>query len=164
MFRGESFDEVKDKLTKFRLNNGLHAGNPEQEILLHYAKNWPYMVKEDREATTDHLDEKFVQWRDWVGKTWRNPVKKVVTNKEAANRWEVCQKCPMNTKRDWAETDESVELARRVFIMKAGRDTPSDLGFCSCHKADLSVLPFMDKPKEYSSRKEGELPPACWVL
>lgn len=163
MFRGETFDEVKDKLTQFRLNNGLPMGDPEQQILTHYAKNWPYMVKGDAERKEIQVSNKFVLWREWVLKTWRGPPKKVVTQKEADIRSDICASCPYNTKRDWEETDESDALKRRVFIMHAARPSPKTNGFCSCHLADLNVLVFLNTPKEHSSKKDVEQPKFCWV-
>src|SRR5690349_17404270 len=83
VFRGETFKEVKDKLAKFRLDNNIPAGNPEQEILVHYLKNWPWMVIINDKPPASMGDEDYAKWRDWIHKTWKNPPRKHLTTKEA---------------------------------------------------------------------------------
>ncbi len=161
-FKGETFDVVKDKLTKFRLNNNIPAGNPGQEILAHYAKHWPWMVKSDGESPRMESTE-YIRWRDWIFRTWRTPPKKMVTPKEAKERWEKCLSCPMLRRRPMESTDESAELVRKAFILRRGIEVPTNLGFCALHGADLSVLVFTEPAKDFSDKKDTVQPECCWV-
>ncbi len=142
-FKGESVDEIEEQISAFRLANNIPAGNPKQEILAFYAKNWPWMVKEDREAVETISDEDYIAWREWVYSTWKNP--------------------PKLRKSRWESTDESSELVRRAYLLRRGIEVPINLTFCSCHRADLGVLVLTEQAKSYSARKDVEQPVNCWI-
>jgi hypothetical protein len=162
-FKGDTFYDVVKKLRQFRLINGLPVGDPAQEVLNYYAKNWPFMVMVSEENPTRVTKEEYVKWREWVQKTWENPPKKTITTKEAKLRWDVCLKCPFNKQFSWEGTDESAEITRRAFILRKGIEVPIGLGFCGLHSADLSVFVWIDNSKEFSSNKEEKQPSECWV-
>lgn len=164
-FKGDTFDEVVEKIRDFRITNCLPVGDPEQEVLIHYVKNWPYMVTDDKGATWGTENLMFMAWRKWISDTWRTPPKKMVTTKEAVPRWEKCRSCPHNKKLDWEETDESSELKRRAFILRKGIDAPTDIGFCALHSADLGVITFIDNARDFSQKpKDKGDYPSCWIL
>jgi hypothetical protein len=161
-FRGDTFKQVAEKLKDFRLHNNIPLGNPEQEILGFYAFSWPYLVKDASEVVEDEAPDQFKEWRKWVQETWKNPPKKIVTLKEASDRWAVCENCPFNQQFKHDETDESAEIARRAFLLRRGMSVPDFLGFCSCHGTDLSAFVFFQPAKGFSSNKEVQ-PEGCWV-
>ncbi len=164
-FRGETFKEVVEKLSEFRVTNNIAIGNPEQDVLLFYAVHWPFMVKEDTDspvAITEPND--YVGWRDWIYEAWRRPPKKSVVTKEASQRWDICLKCPMHRSINWIKNGEAKELAKRAFMLRRGIDIPKDLGYCLLHKADLGAFVFIDGAKEFSAKlKTADELPTCWV-
>ena len=93
-FRGESFDEVVKKLKDFRLTNNLRLGDPEQEVLLHYATHWPWMVRRIPDVEQEEESSDYKDWRAWVQRTWKKPPVKMITTKEASDRWNSCLTCP----------------------------------------------------------------------
>lgn len=164
-FKGDTFDEVIEKVADFRKNNNYPAGDPVQDVLIFYVKHWPYMVTDDLEPKEEvPIDTKYLEWRDWIYKVWQNPPKKFLTTKEAQDRWKVCETCPFNQKKDWAKSDESTELKRRQYLLTRGIAYPSFLGFCSLHRADLGVIVFTDQPVSLSSKKDGGHYEKCWVV
>lgn len=165
LVRGESFNEVKQKLTEYRINNHIPVGDPEQDILLHYAKNWPWMVKSDPNATPKQVSGQYTLYRQWIDETWRDPPAKMISVKEATDRWETCRGCPFNRSKTWFKTPESAELARRAFLLRKGADVPEDIGICSLHFfADLSVLSFVENAAHFVDvKKDSTKPEKCWV-
>ncbi len=163
--RGDTFHEVVEKVRNLRISNAIPEGNPEQEVLQYYAKFFPWMVKIAETEPKPDLPSKYVRWRHWVHAVWKNPPKKLVTPKEASLRWEICKDCPYNTKFDWENYLESDEVSRRAFMLKAGQDTPENLQYCSCHRLDIGVASFLDKPEEFSAKpKDTFPPPKCWIV
>ncbi len=163
-FKGDTLVELVEKITEFRINNGINIGNPEQEVLTFYYKNWPYMVKEvDNTKNPDEESLRYIYWRSWIQKTWKNPPNKFASLKEASDRWTICETCPFNVKKDWDKTDESEELTRRSFLLSRGYVSPKSIGFCSLHNADIAAFSFIDAAKEFSAKKDGGSHAACWV-
>jgi len=161
-FRGDTFEEVVEKLKLFRLNNNLNMGDPEQDVLMHYVTHWPWMVRraEGEEQAEEASD--YREWRAWVQRTWKKPPVKMITMKEASDRWNSCLTCPHNVPKDWEEGEESKELSRRVFVLSRGLTIPSGIGYCNFHKCDLGVFTFIEKANNYSGTSNQ--PPAnCWV-
>lgn len=163
-FTGETFHEVVSKLAEFKRNNNIAAGNPEQEVLMFYFKNWPYMVKMSEKPQPFEPKGDYDYWRDWIFATWKKPPSKFITSAEAKERWDVCRNCGFLKKLNWPETKESTELARRAFILSRGMTSPDFLGYCSLHKAHLPALVFVDNPAPFSAKKEGDEPSECWVV
>jgi hypothetical protein len=133
--------------------------------LMFYANNWPWLVEQEYltpEAGWDNLVG-YYDWRDSVYKIWKNPPLKMITTKEAQDRWAVCAACPHNKPLDWEETNESAELSRRTFLLRRGIDVPETLGFCAIHKVDLSVFCLIAEAKNYSSKQPEENYEACWL-
>lgn len=163
-FRADTLDGLVKKIKDFRTTNAIGAGAPEQEVLIFYAKHWPYMVMEDRDPPPPKItQEEYAQWRDWIQSTWTKPPNKTLTSKEAKSRWEVCQKCPFNKQLKWEGTDESAELTRRAFILRRGLEVPLNLGFCSRHRWDLSVAVWIDQATGFSAEPNHQKRPDCWV-
>jgi hypothetical protein len=163
-FQGETYAEVLDKVKRFRVVNCMPIGQPDQEILAHYAKHWPFMVQEDREYVEIPKDEDYTLWRKWIVEAWRNPPAKMLSLKEQSDRALICEKCQFNKKMDWIETNESAELSRRAFILRRGVSVASFLGFCSLHKADLSVFTFIDNHANQSeTTKDAGKQVGCWL-
>jgi len=163
-FRGETLDEVVKKLTSFRASNNIPAGNPEQEVLFFYAKNWPYMVKRSENEEQQAIDNDYVAWRDSVYKLWSKQPPKFIPQLEAIERWNVCETCPNLVKIDWPTSPEMTELLHRTFLLSRGLQTPSFLGYCARHSTDLRSVVYVESPTSLSSKKDGQQPEKCWIL
>ncbi len=163
-FRGESVPELVTKVTDFRVNNHIPVGDPEQDILLFYLKHWPWLIKESGDQPAEGPSSEYIEWRAWIGRAWNHPPTKIITVKEAKERWAKCEGCPFNTKLDWKESRETSEITRRAFMLRRGIEVPEHLGYCALHHTDLSVFSFLDKPTDYSTKREDENHDACWVL
>jgi len=162
--KGESVKDLVKKITDYRINNNIPVGDPEQDVLYYYALHWPYMVEPAEVGKPTHQSKWFQGWSTWLRKAWKNPPKKLITTKEASYRWDVCLTCPHNRGFDWKETDESSAITQRAFLLRKGIDAPKDLQYCDLHKADLSVLTFVENPASFSDKsKEDTQPSACWV-
>jgi hypothetical protein len=165
MIKGETFDEVVKKLRTFRLDNGIKLGDPERDVLVYYASKFPYMVEEYwPERVEQEADNDFLRYAHWLRTTWQNPPKSLVTKLEANDRAEKCRACPHNVKNRWKDGLEQQDLLRRSFMLRYGQNSPEYLGFCSCHRADLSVFVYLADPKSFSVKeKTTEQPSGCWV-
>lgn len=163
VFKGDSLEAVCRDLANFRLNNNIPAGNPEQEILAHYVKNWPWLVKDDRVSKDAEDMGNYSKWREWIYMVWKTPPKKVIAPKLAAERWAVCKDCPYNVPFAWKDSKESEELTRRAYMLRRAIDVPKGLGFCSLHKADIGLLSVLEDAKTYSNNKSEKNYPDCWI-
>lgn len=163
---GENVKEVSDKVRDLRITNGRPVGDPEREIILYYAHNWPYMVIEDEFAEPKpEPSEDYVRYRHWVYATWKNPPKKLVTHKEATERQAICDNCPSRKVVDWGDSEEAKELARRTFILRCGTKTSEITNFCSCHRWDIGTSVHFHGPEQFSAKsKESTCPKSCWAV
>ncbi len=163
-FKGETFEEVAKKVEAFRVNNGIPLGDPRQDILTRYLETCPWMVKADDKSLQIALEQDYVAWREWMLKVWKSPFHKMRDIKDAQIRQEICAGCKFNRLKDWGTSDESKELEKRSLILRRGHPVMAGLGFCTCHKWDNSVSPFIDQVKEYSNKDADQQSPAnCWV-
>lgn len=163
-FRGETMVEVAKKLGEYRLTNNYPIGEPQQDVLGYYAKNWPFMVKNVESEVIETQDDDYVNWRDWVFRTWKKPPSKFLSGAEIKPRLEVCETCPFNKEINWSRSEELTEVLKRAFILKRGMPTPENIGYCACHRADLSTLVFIENAAGFSNKlNETTEPKACWV-
>lgn len=164
MIKGDTFNEVRDKLSDYRLNNNRPIGNPGQDILKYYAVNFPWMVKED-DIEIPEEPENYSKWRSWIQKTWVRPPKKMLTIKEASIRSDICKSCPHNKPiQTGNKPSEFEQLTKKSFLLRRGVKISSDLGYCDLHHFDLGVALFIETPKDHSEKKK-DTPghPSCWV-
>lgn len=163
VLRGDSFDELVEKLKNFRLMNARQLGKPDQDILHYYAENWPWLV-ERTEGEFVPTDANFESWKSWIHGIWNKAPSRIVATAEAKTRWAVCEKCPFNRPMQFEDSPEVAELKRRAFLLKRGIDVPSNIGFCAVHRADIGVLSFIDNPEDFSKKRtKGGSYEDCWV-
>lgn len=162
-FEGDTLDEIVTKLSDYRVNNLAPIGQPRQEILSYYAKNWPFMVDEDFGAEPpEPPGYRMEKWTAFIRKLWGKPGMKQITPKEASLRWEVCLKCPHNVPVS-PTTQEEKEMERKAFMLRKGQTVPAKLGFCSLHLWDISSASFIETPVALSGKpKEAASYPGCW--
>lgn len=163
--RGDNFDELLAKIKNLRLINGHPIGDPEKDVLRYYAEHFPYMVKSGDEDGKPIAPSNYFKWRDWIRYMWYDPPKKLLTRTEAADRWEVCKTCPHNVAKNWKTDEEADEFNRRAFMLRAGLDVPSFLGYCDHHRWDLGLAVFLPEPSKVSHpEKRANKNQKCWVI
>lgn len=164
LFEGDTLDEVLTKLSDYRVNNSAPLGDPEQEILAYYAKNWPFMVDEDEDAKPpEPVGWMNAAWVSYLRKMWTRPATKQITPKEASTRWEVCLKCPHNRQISLT-TQEEKEMERKSFMLRKGQNVPDKIGFCALHRWDTKSSVFIEAPAAVSGKlKDATNYPGCWV-
>lgn len=162
--RGDTVEQVAEKIKDLRINNGIPVGDPYRDIIDYYEKRFPFMLKHGEEVAKKELHPRYVRFRHWIQALWKNPPKRLITKKEASLRWDICKTCPKNWKKAWDKSEESQELERRAYMMRYGQQVPEFLGYCTCHRADLPVLIYLDKPEEFSAKDKNEqAPKECWL-
>lgn len=163
-FEGDTLVEVVRKVTDYRINNLKPVGNPKQEVLMYYLRNWPFMVDEDEGAAPpDPVQEETEAWVNWVRRQWLKPAPKTITPKEAAIRSDICIRCPFNKPIE-AITEEQTDLKRKAFLLRKGNAVPAKLGFCSLHRWDTPSAIFLEVPASASGKlKDTPSHPGCWV-
>lgn len=164
-FEGDNHKDVYEKLTTYRLNNTIPIGDPEQEVLSYYAREFPWMVDEVEALPSIKKNDYYARWRAFVQNTWKHPLTRTITAKEASSRWDVCAKCPYNVKLSVGSSQEGQELLRRTFLLRRGQEVPAKLGFCSLHSFDIGVASLLETPVEVSGKmKDAANAPDCWVV
>ncbi len=162
--KGDTFEDVEELLSNFRLINGKPIGNPKDEIIAYYAEKFPWMVEYDtNEQVVEPLSEEYIAWRDWISSIWGKTQGHFITRKEASFRWEICKKCPHNVGSPWDDSKESIEFSRKALLLKRGENTPENLRYCDLHKVDIGVASFQESARDLS-RKDDNKPdhPGCW--
>jgi len=163
-FTGDKFEEVVNKLTLFRINNGVALGMPAQDILMRYAKKWPYLVERDFSVEETKPDTNLRErWSKWIAKLWSKPPKSLISAKEAKPRWDICKDCKFNVDLDVSDSGEDGQIKRRSFLLRRGQDVPDSLNFCSFHGMPLDVGCLLENPGDFSSAPPGEKYEKCWV-
>jgi len=164
MIKGETFHEVDDLLTNFRLFNGRALGNPVREVTDYYASKFPWMViLETEPVKEEELDEDYVAWRDWISGVWGKPMGKFISLRESKDRLQICRGCPHNAGKPWDESEESIEFERKSLMLKRGNLVDEKICYCDLHKADISVSCFIENPIPVSRKDKDEQDyPACW--
>jgi hypothetical protein len=162
-FAADSLEELVTKVSKFRLNNHLPIGDPEQDILRHYLKNWPWLVVDDQAPDDTDVDQDYEDWKKFVRDAYGVAGLKTITSKEAEDRWKICEKCPFNVKLEVDYDEEAHSLRKTAFLIRRGTNVPSELGYCKLHKADLSIFSILEKPGALSRKQEGVEHADCWL-
>lgn len=164
MLKGDTLPDVVKALSDYRLTNMVPIGEPEQEILQYYMRNWPYMVDEDYDyKITDAKVSPNSRWVKWIRMNWGKPLGKMATAREANSRAAICCKCPYNLPIEPINQEEQ-EMMRKAFMMRRGHDVPKNLGFCSLHLWDNGSSIFIEAPSNVSGlEKDAARYVGCWV-
>lgn len=158
-FKADSFDDLKEQVSEFRIRNSIPVGLPDQDILKFYAGKWPWTVISDGLPAPEENSD-FSRWRQWIHKSWSGGPVKMKTATEAKERWKICIDCSFR-KKVVSDSAESKALEGKSLILRSGQQTPS-LGFCSLHGVDLDVLSFHAQTETNRNTKDKG-PANCWV-
>lgn len=159
--RGDTPEQVEEKLTGYRIRNGRTIGDPHEELIAYWAARRPDLVEQtpademQAHNTPSKLAGQVLTWLQAV--TQLGP--DIETGDSAIElRSSICRDCPFNV----ALTEQGqlrAEIDRRSFLLRKGREMPG-LQFCSHHHFDLRVAvrlrPEFIDPKLYQ-------PVECWA-
>jgi hypothetical protein len=162
-FKADSFDELVEKIRDFRIANSVKVGNPEEEILIYYAKNWPWLVEEDPEPEEPTKNPRYEKWRDFIFGMKKTPIRKYANDKEIRNRYETCEKCKFRKKVIPTDKDEFEALKQKVFVFCRGSMVCGMDQFCDLHQAPIPVLLAPETTKDLIPPKDGNGSAECWI-
>lgn len=163
--KGDTVQEVVELLTDFRIVNGKPVGNPLQEIIDYYAKDFPWMVEMDISGKEDKPDNPdYVAWRSFISSVWGKNHGKFLTKKEASFRWAICKGCPHNVGTPWPESREATEFSRKSLLLRRGENIPEKYCYCDLHRNDIGVVSFQESASEFSRKETNKSNHSgCWV-
>lgn len=179
---GHSRANLLDNILRFRLDNGLDVGQPEEELENQLRYRHPGFYPQTREVniTDEALDKKARSALDEVrltNKLWTKfdtdqakagKRAQRVRRDEAEARAEVCAACPANTKVSGITSCSPcvANLNREALILSSNQRTKqTNLAFCASLLHDNRVAVWM--PKEALGRSlskiNAETPALCWL-
>lgn len=166
-----SHHAVAEALLKFRLNNGIAPGNPQQDVNDYVCKNHPHFCTHEDEpylssvappSREQHLSRRVAQWMVELFKLGSN---NETTQARANERAAICAVCPMNKDFVPGACGPCVESTNRLgFIWRRNRSTPDDAKLFGCTvigqlnpaAVQAGTLPPL-QPDD-----NALLPTACW--
>lgn len=155
--RAKSLSALIVAVKEYRDNNALPAGNPEAEIEVFYAREYPWLVAKAEKGEVSPATPpipKEERLRPWINRIWRDPPKHWQETEKAKARLEICKSCPYYT--DFGALDPV--YARRLLILAAGHSDFKAL-HCSINDWPCGLAVWMDTPADAKSAKvEG-----CWA-
>jgi len=163
MFKADSFDELVDKIRVFRIANSVKVGNPEEEILIYYAKNWPWLVEENPEPEETKENPRYEKWRDFIFGMKKTPIRKYANEREMRTRYETCEKCKYRKRVNPKERDEFDALKAKIFVLCRGSMICGMDQFCDLHQAPIPVLLAAETTKDLIPPKDGNGSEDCWI-
>lgn len=169
---GSSYQDVAEKLLRYRLENSLPPGNPMAEVLNYICDTWPHFCSDSSPATPVHakpapsLTARVTAWMAALYRTLRgtNIANSYVTQAEADKRAATCLNCPFHV--EWRRGCSScIENTQRVgHTFRAGRQSAHESNLMSCsiigHEAKTAV--WVKTPPPLTAEEQASLPDHCW--
>ena len=157
LLKGESVDELVERLEEYRAANGQPEGNPVAEITQYYAKAYPWSVEQCAEAPSSPLSPRlFTRVAAWTNGLWALPPKKLLSVEDAEFRFNACLACPWRRKALPKGFPAGKETSRRLYLLRRAAEVPEGLGVCRYHGWDNSLACLLENPA-------AEGPPECWA-
>jgi hypothetical protein len=168
---GSSYQEVAEKLLRYRLENSLPPGNPLGEVLDYTCNKWPHFCSDtspvapaNRPATS--MATRVTGWMAALYRTLRgtNIDHSYVGQAEADRRAAVCLSCPFHV--EWRRGCSScIEGTQRIgHTFRGGRQAANESKLMSCsiigHEAKTAV--WVKTPPPLTAEEHGALPEHCW--
>lgn len=163
-FTDDTFDGLIEKIESHRVNNGMDVGNPKEEVIESYAKNYPWMVRLKTEAVgPDEINKRYEMTKMWLRHVWGHPPGGQEPTRVSEERWDICRKCLHNQRFQWPDTAEADEWEKRRFLLVKGLKIPQEIGFCALHRWDNGVASVLETPIRFSAKtKDSGQPGWCW--
>lgn len=166
-----SVESVQELLLRYRLNNGLPVGNPQQDVVDYICNNWPHFCTDATEPYLTpanpmpreaHLSRRV---SDWTVKLWELGAKNEISAQEADRRASICAACPLNADYHGGACGPCVESLERLgFIWLRSRATRFDdkLGGCRACGQFNKLGVQAGKLPDMSDEDRAALDPKCW--
>jgi hypothetical protein len=154
-FTGKNADEVIKKIDDHRSANGQTPGDPEHDLALSMAKDFPWLILDDATVKVPTVDME----ARFISSAWKSTPFPQADHDVFKSRFSRCLECPKMVK---PETKDK-ELLRRMMVlthptmMVAGEN---GFGFCENHLWICSVACSM---KDANKLATGEKIKECWV-
>jgi len=169
---GNSYQDVAEKLLRYRLENSLPPGNPMAEVLNYICDTWPHFCSDTSPVTpvntkpATSLTSRVTSWMAALYRTLRgtNIADSYVDQAEADRRALVCINCPFHT--EWRRGCSScIEGTKRVgYTFRGGRQAANESKLMSCsiigHEAQTAV--WVKTPPPLTAEEQASLPSHCW--
>ena len=169
---GVSYEEVAEKLLKYRVTNRYALGEPLKEIYDFVCKTWPHFCNANTyvEPRTDGDAPLTIKCISWLRDLWARQAlvpAMLVNENEANRRAEICRDCPFNQSWEDYGCGTCVDtVVRQSIVFRAGKEVYrakyvhgcSILGqenHAACW-ASGKILPDM------TSEQNQKLPSQCW--
>lgn len=163
IIHSDSFLELVQSLSDFRLANSFPFGEPKEEILAYYAAIAPWLVIDDDVKTRYMGVPAHVKpLREWLNETYRAGSVVLCSKIEAKERWAGCEGCKYASVIDWSYSIEMESLEKKVELLKGMKETPLDDSYCRLHKWATGAATYIKKPKINEINKERS-PDSCFV-
>lgn len=157
--KGENAQDLIDKVTEYRVCNGLPIGDPKSEITAWYTIHFPFTVENCEAEEPNHPDELRDGVYAWINDLWKNPPHEYAEPDEVVRRQDTCKKCPWRADIPKSDSRAALESERRLFLLSRGGLGPSELGVCRFAAWDNRLACMLTKEKIDC----GECPKCCWV-
>lgn len=166
---------VVDAILHYRLENGLPAGNPEQDMEAYVCSAFPRWCAGEADRSNTFMDNTVASSRPstlrfvdiislWANSLYGTAGKlSLVPLREAEQRAEICKGCPQNT--IWENScPPCVQSAQRLLsIIRQGKDVQqlNELHGCKCHGFCTRTAVHLER--EHLPPVANDAPSACWL-
>ncbi len=145
--------DLLKQIRTHRASNGMPAGDPEHDVAMVYAKDFPWLIKEvaDEEPDPNYAEE-------WIHATWRSFPMGMAEIRSRDDRFAQCEKCVHFEKLDLETLTD--EASRRLVLMNPGKSR-TEHGWCQLRGWIPSVaVQIFDPWKLADWTKKVE---ECWL-
>lgn len=169
---GHSYQDVAEKLLRYRLANKLPVGSPLTEVYEYVCSTWPHFCDATPQEVVYRTTSEpsfTVAVMLWMSKMWdrqaRTP-KSLVPDSEAIRRAVICQACPLQ--KDWSDYGCGScvsSIRQKGFVFRAGRETGiKGVMGCGVLKQDntTAVFAHLEGLPEAAEEQKLRLPNGCW--
>lgn len=163
---GESWKDVFAKVKAYRERNDLPEGRIEEEVLAQACSRNPHLCYSDQGTPVqpagrpgnETLRSRVFNWLEGMVKARASGPLRQVSNGLAAQRAEICARCPFNVQ--FGETCHACQIALNEYRGKLieGKIVDRRLGGCSQLGCDLLTAILLDE----AAIRSDQLPANCW--
>ena len=148
---GSSYQDVAEKLLRYRLQNSLPPGNPMAEVLDYVCGRWPHFcsdtapVSPSQQKPAPSLSARVTAWMAALYRNLRgtSAEQNYVNQSEADRRASICLSCPFHV--EWRRGCSScIDGTQRIgYTFRGGRQAANEAKLMSCaligHEAKTAV-------------------------
>lgn len=167
----DSYEALSAALLRYRINNGIPPGNPQQDVFDYVCNTWPHYCHDNdpynklvgREPSMGEMLSRRVVV--WMTKLWNAGASNEVKNEEAERRAAICATCPLNVDYKAGGCGACLDgVERLAFTWLRTRKTTRDkeLKACSATGALNRCAVQAQSLPPMSAEQQVALHPNCW--